>query len=179
MTPIIFLMLLLSATAVAALSWMWAGRIVCNRRKSWNQFLNLCIGDAVQRIFKARRPPVTIKIQQYPKLMDEMQNLFKRERNVTHERGLFCGRKQKENATFEKFHSELSALAGRCNFATQLKTFAIFLSWTCESLIVTEIYRSPQNHRKMSIESRYRLKEEIARINFTQRHPWLLNKNGR
>ena len=46
-----------------------------------------------------------------------MQNVFKREGNVTHERGLFYGRKQRDNETFKKFHSELSDLAGKCDFA--------------------------------------------------------------
>ena len=46
-----------------------------------------------------------------------MQNVLKRERNVTHECGLFYGRKQRENESFEKFHAELSALAERCDFA--------------------------------------------------------------
>ena len=58
-----------------------------------------------------------IKTERYPRVLDEMQNVFQRERNVTHERGLFYGRKQRENETFEKFHAELSALAGRCDFA--------------------------------------------------------------
>ena len=46
-----------------------------------------------------------------------MQNVFQRERNAIHERGLFYGRKQRENETFKKFHAELSALASRCDFA--------------------------------------------------------------
>ena len=56
-------------------------------------------------------------IDRYPRVLDEMQNVFKRERNVTHERGLFYGRKQRENEMFEKIHAELSAPAGRCDFA--------------------------------------------------------------
>ena len=54
-------------------------------------------------------------------MLDEMQNVFKRERIVTHERGLFYGRTQKENETFEKFHVELSALAGRCDFVNAVE----------------------------------------------------------
>ena len=46
-----------------------------------------------------------------------MQNVFKQERSVTHRRGLFYGRKQRENETFERFHADLSALAGKCDFA--------------------------------------------------------------
>ena len=35
---------------------------------------------------------------------------------MIHGRGLFYGRKQRENETLEKFHAELSALAGKCDF---------------------------------------------------------------
>ena len=50
-----------------------------------------------------------------------MQNVFQRERNVTHERELFYGQKQREKETFEKFYAELRALAGRCDFANAAK----------------------------------------------------------
>ena len=79
--------------------------------------LYLCIGDEAQRIFKAQKPAANVKTVRYPRVLDEMQDVFQRERKVTHERGLFYGRKQRENETFEKFHAELSALAGRCDFA--------------------------------------------------------------
>ena len=46
--------------------------------------------------------------------------------NVTHERGLFYGRKQSKNEMFKKFHAELSALAGRCNFANAAKNVRDF-----------------------------------------------------
>ena len=78
--------------------------------------LYLCFGDEAQRIFKAQKPAVNVKTERYPRVLDDMQNVFKRERNVNHERGLVYGKKQRENETFEKFHTELSALAGRCDF---------------------------------------------------------------
>ena len=57
-----------------------------------------------------------------------MQNAFKRERNVKHERGLVYGRKQRDNEMFEKFHVELSAIDGRCDFAnTSEKILDIFI----------------------------------------------------
>ena len=79
--------------------------------------LYLCIGDEPQRIFKARKLAVNVKTESYPRVLYDMQNVFKRERNVTNERGFLNGRKQRKNETFEKFHAELSALAGRCDFA--------------------------------------------------------------
>ena len=88
----------------------WKNRIEAEKKLKSN--LYLCIGDEAQRIFKARKPAVNVE-----RVLDEMRNVFKRERNVTHERGLFYGRKQRENETFEKFHAELSAIAGRCDFA--------------------------------------------------------------
>ena len=57
-----------------------------------------------------------------------MQNVLKREQNYTHERGLFNGRKQKDNETFEKNHAELSALAERCDFINAAEKFETFSS---------------------------------------------------
>ena len=107
----------LNAAAIAALSEDDNGKNCIKAEKKLKSNLYLCIGDEAQRTFKARKPAVNVKMERYPRVLDEMQNVFKRERNVTHERGLFYGRKQRENETFEKFHAELSALAGRCDFA--------------------------------------------------------------
>ena len=85
--------------------------------------------------------------------MDEIQNVFKRERNVTHERGFFYGRKQKENETFDKFHAELSALAGRCDFANAAENVRdIFIINMRESDCQRELSRSTK------------LSEEVYRI---------------
>ena len=82
-----------------------------------------------------------------------MQNVFQRERNVTHERGLFYGRKQRENKTFEKFHAELSALAGRCDFANAAENVRdIFIMNMRESDCQRELSRSTK------------LPEEVYRI---------------
>ena len=109
--------------------------------------LYLCIGDEGQRIFKARKPGVNIKTERYPRVLDEMENVFRRERNVTHERGLFYGRKQRENETFEKFH------AGRCDFANAAKNVRdIFIMNTRESDCQRELSRSTK------------LPEEVYRI---------------
>ena len=107
----------LNAVAIAALPEDVNGKNRIEAEKKLKSDLYLCIGDEAQRIFKARKPAVNVKTERYPRVLDEMQNVFKRERNVTHERGLFYGRKQRENETLEKFHAELSALAGRCDFA--------------------------------------------------------------
>ena len=107
----------LNAAAITALPEEVNGKNRLDSEKKLKSNLYLCIGDEAQRIFKARKPTVNIKTVRYPRVLDEMQNVFQRERNVTHERGLFYGRKQRENETFEKIHAELSALAGRCDFA--------------------------------------------------------------
>ena len=107
----------LNAAAITALSEEVNGKNHLDSEKKLKSNLYLCIGDEAQRIFKARKPTVNIKTERYLRLLDEMQNVFQRERHVTHERGLFYGRKQRENETFEKLHAELSALAGRCDFA--------------------------------------------------------------
>ena len=107
----------LNATAITNLPEEVNGKNRIESEKKLKSNLYLCIGDEAQRIFKARKPAVNVKTERYPRVLDEMQNVFMRELNVTHERGLFCGRKQTENETFVRFHAELSALAGRCDFA--------------------------------------------------------------
>ena len=107
----------LNAAAIAALPEELNGKNHTDAEKKLKSNLYRCIGDEAQRIFKARKPAVNVKTEPYPRVLDEMQNVFQRKRNVTHERGIFYGRKQRENGTFEKFHAELSALAGRCDFA--------------------------------------------------------------
>ena len=117
----------INAAAIAALAEDVYGKNRIEAEKKLKSNLYLCIGDEAQRIFKDRKPAVNVKKERYRQILDEMQNVFKFERNVTHERGLFYGRKQRENETFEKFHAELSALAGRCDFAKRPKMFVIFL----------------------------------------------------
>ena len=115
--------------------------------------LYLCIGDEAQRIFKARKPAVNVKTERYPRVLDEMQNVFQRERNVTHERGLFYGRKQRENETFEELHAELSALVGRCDFANAAEN-------VCDIFIMN--MRESDCQRKLSRSTK--LPEEVYRI---------------
>ena len=133
----------LNAAAIAALSEDVNGKNRIEAEKKLKSNLYLCIGDEAQRIFKARKPAVNVKTERYPRVLDEMQNVFKRERNVTHERGLFYGRKQRENETFEKFHAELSALAGRCDFANATENVRdIFIMNMRESDCQRELSRS-------------------------------------
>ena len=74
-------------------------------------------------------------------------------RNVTHERGLLYGRKQRENETFEKFHAELNALAGRCDIANAAENDrVIFIMNMRESDYQRELSRSTK------------LPEEVYRI---------------
>ena len=96
----------LDATAIAALPAEVNGKNRIDAEKKLNSNLYLCIGDEALRIFKAQKPAVSIKTEGYPRVLDEMQNVFKRKRNVTHERELFCGRKQRENENFEKMHAK-------------------------------------------------------------------------
>ena len=133
----------LNAAAVGALPEEVNGKNRLDSEKKLKSNLYLCIGDEAQRIFKARKPTVNIKTERYPRVLDEMQNVFQRERNVTHERGLFYGRKQRENETFEKFHAELSALAGRCDFANAAENVRdIFIMNMRESDCQRELSRS-------------------------------------
>ena len=113
----------------------------------------LCIGNEAQRIFKAQKPTVSIKTERYPRLLYEMPNLFQRERNVTHERQLFYMRKQRENEKFEKFHAELSALTGRCDFAN-----------AAENIWDTFIMNMRESDCQRKLSRSTKLPEEVYRI---------------
>ena len=133
----------LNAAVIAALPEEVNGKNRIEVETKLKSNLYLCIGDEAQRIFKARKPTVSIKTERYPRVLDETQNVFRRETNVTHERGLFYGRKQKENETFEIFHAELSALAGRCDFSNAAeKILDIFIMNMRESECQRELSRS-------------------------------------
>ena len=115
----------LDETVIAALPGEVHGKNRIDAKKKLKSNLYLCIRDEAQRLFNARKPAVNIKTERYPRVLDEMQNVFKRERNVTHERGLFYGRKQREKETFEKFHEELSGLAEGVILLTLPRIFVI------------------------------------------------------
>ena len=100
----------LNAAAITALPEEVNGKNRLDSEKKLKSNLYLCIGDEAQRIFKAQKPAVNIKTVRYPRVLDEMQNVFQRERNVTHERGLFYGQKQRENETFEKFKKQVDVI---------------------------------------------------------------------
>ena len=78
------------------------GKNKIEAEKKLKSNLYLCIGDEAQIIFKARKPTVSIRTERYIRVLDEMQNVFRRERNVTYERGLFFGRKQRERTKRSK-----------------------------------------------------------------------------
>ena len=133
----------LNAAAITASPQDVNGKNRIEAEKKLKSNLYLCIGDKAQRIFKARKPAVNVKTERYPRVLDEMQIVFKRERSVTHERGQFYGRKQRENEPFEKFHAELSALAGRCDFANAAENVReIFIMNMRESDCQRELSRS-------------------------------------
>ena len=143
----------LNAAAITALPEEVNGKNRLDSEKKLKSNLYLCIGDEAQRIFKAQKPAVNIKTVRYPRVLDAMQSVFQRERNVTYERGLFYGRKQRENETFKKFHAELSALAGRCDFANAAENVRdIFIMNMRESDCQRELSRSTK------------LPEEVYRI---------------
>ena len=140
----------LNAAAIAALPEEVNGKNRIDAEKKLKSNLYLCVGDEAQRIFKAQKPAVFVKTERYPRVLDEMQNVFQRERNVTHERGLFYGRKQREHETFEKFRAELSALAGRCDFTNAVENGRdIFILNMRESDCQRELSRSTKLPEKV------------------------------
>ena len=75
----------LDATAIAALPGDVNRKNCLESEKKLKPKLYLCIGNEAQKIFKPRKLAVSFKMEQYPRVLDEMQNVFKRERNVIHE----------------------------------------------------------------------------------------------
>ena len=59
--------------------------------------------------------------ERQPRVPFKNEKVFKRERNVTLERGLSYGRKQREHETFENLHVELIALTDKAILSTLLK----------------------------------------------------------
>ena len=53
----------------------------------------------------------------YPRVLDAIETEFKKERNENYETFQLLARKQHIGESLEQFHSVLSALAARCNFA--------------------------------------------------------------
>ena len=54
----------LDTTAIAALPRDVSGKNLLESEKKMKSSLYLCIGDEAHRIFKARKPPVSIKTEQ-------------------------------------------------------------------------------------------------------------------
>ena len=69
----------LNAAAIAALSEDVNGKNRIEAEKKLKSNLYLCIGDKAQRIFKVRKPAVNVKTERYSRILDKMQNVFKRE----------------------------------------------------------------------------------------------------
>ena len=66
----------LNAAVITALPDEVNGKNRLDSEKKLKSNLYLCIGDEAQRIFKARKPTVNIKTERYPRVLDEMQNVF-------------------------------------------------------------------------------------------------------
>ena len=64
--------------------------------------LYLFIGDEAQRIFKAIQPVLAIKTERCPRVLNHMEHVFKRERNIAYKRGLFYRCEQRKNNFFLK-----------------------------------------------------------------------------
>ena len=61
-----------------------------------------------------RKPHLDLAATRYPRVLDEFESVFKKERNETFETFQLLSRKQREGETLEPFHSVLSGLAARC-----------------------------------------------------------------
>ena len=61
-----------------------------------------------------RKPHFDLAATRYPKVLDEFESVFRKERNETFETYQLLSRKQCEGETLKEFISVLSGLAARC-----------------------------------------------------------------
>ena len=76
--------------------------------------LYLCLGERGQDELHNRKPHMDLAATRYPRVLDEFESVFKKERNETFETYQLLSRKQREGETLEEIHSVLSKLAARC-----------------------------------------------------------------
>ena len=76
--------------------------------------LYLCLGERGQDELHNREPHLDLAATRYPRVLDEFESVFKKERKETLETYQLLSRKQREGKTLEEFHSVLSGLAARC-----------------------------------------------------------------
>ena len=77
--------------------------------------LYLCLGERGQDELHHRKPHLDLATTRYPRVLDEFENVFRKERNETFETYQLLSRKQRDGETLEEFHSVLSGLAARCS----------------------------------------------------------------
>ena len=76
--------------------------------------LYLCLGERGQDELHNRKPHLDLAITRYPRVLDEFESVFKKERNETFETYQLLSRKQRDGETLQEFHSVLSGIAARC-----------------------------------------------------------------
>ena len=77
--------------------------------------LYLCLGERGQDELHNRKPHLDLATTRYPRVLDEFEIVFRKERNETFETYQLLSRKQRDGETLEEFHSVLSGLAARCS----------------------------------------------------------------
>ena len=77
--------------------------------------LYLCLGERGQDEFHNRKPHLDLATTRYPRVLDEFESVFRKERNETFETYQLLSRKQRDGETLEEFHSVLSGLVARCS----------------------------------------------------------------
>ena len=78
----------------------------------------LCLGERGQEKIHNRKPRLDLAATGYPRVLDEFESVFRKERNETFQTFQLLARKQREGKTLETFHSLLSGLAARCALGT-------------------------------------------------------------
>ena len=78
----------------------------------------LCIGKRIQDELRNRKPHQDLSTTTYPRILDEIEEIFKKERNATFETYHLLSRKQRDEERLDHFHSVISGLAARFSLGT-------------------------------------------------------------
>ena len=76
--------------------------------------LYLCLGERGQDELHDRKPHLDLALTRYPRVMDEFESVFSKDRNETFETFQLLSRKQLEGETLEILHLVLIGLAAKC-----------------------------------------------------------------
>ena len=130
----------LNATQIADLSEEINGKNILEAEQTLISNLYLCLGERRQDDLHSRKPHLDLALTRYPRILDEFESVFKKERNENFETYQLLSRKQREGETLEKN----MGLAARCALGALERRFLrdVFIVNMSNKEAQTELCRS-------------------------------------